>query len=209
MARDWKTTWNERYSEPEYAYGTQPNVYLKEQLDKLQPGMILFGAEGEGRNAVYAARQGWTVSAFDISDAGRKKAWQLAEAYGVNVDYRVGQLPELDFLPGQFDAIALIYAHFPAGIRAAYHRLLDTFLKPGGTIVLEAFGKQHLPYRERNPDVGGPRDRESLFSTEDIRQDFPGYEIRQLEEMEVELHEGKYHNGLGSVVRFVGRKPAG
>ena len=67
--------WNDRYSNPEYAYGTAPNEWFKEQLTHLPgKGRILLPAEGEGRNAVFAAKQGWEVSAFDPSEAGREKA---------------------------------------------------------------------------------------------------------------------------------------
>jgi hypothetical protein len=74
-----KEQWNERYSASEYIYGTGPNTWLVEKLAGLQPGKILFPAEGEGRNAVHAARLGWNVAAFDQSEAGRKKALKLAE----------------------------------------------------------------------------------------------------------------------------------
>jgi SAM-dependent methyltransferase len=206
MKDPWLKRWDERYSNTAYAFGEKPNEYLRGQLEKLEPGSILFAAEGEGRNAVYAAKLGWTVSAFDISTEGRKKALQLAEKNKVSLDYKVGQLPDLDYTEGQFDAIALIYAHFPASIKSAYHKLLSTYLRKGGTVIFEAFGKKHLPYREKNPKVGGPRDLESLFSIEELLADFTDYEITELVEKEVELNEGLYHSGTGSVVRFVGRK---
>lgn len=206
MKDPWLKRWDERYSNTAYAFGEQPNEYLREQLEKLEPGSILFAAEGEGRNAVYAAKLGWTVSAFDISTEGRKKALQLAEKNQVSLDYKIGQLPDLDYTEGQFDAIALIYAHFPASIKSAYHKLLSTYLRKGGTVIFEAFGKKHLPYREKNPKVGGPRDLESLFSVEELLADFTDYEITELVEKEIELNEGLYHSGTGSVVRFVGRK---
>ena len=79
MNEPWIERWNDRYSKDEFAYGEQPNNYLKEQLQKLDAGAILFPAEGEGRNAVFAAKLGWTVSAFDISVEGKKKALLLAE----------------------------------------------------------------------------------------------------------------------------------
>jgi hypothetical protein len=79
MNDPWTERWNERYSKDEFAYGEQPNKFLKEQLEKLAAGTILFPAEGEGRNAVFAAQLGWTVSAFDISAEGKNKANRLAE----------------------------------------------------------------------------------------------------------------------------------
>ncbi|MEQ8364470.1 MAG: class I SAM-dependent methyltransferase [Cyclobacteriaceae bacterium] len=206
MNSTWKDKWNERYSAETYAYGEQPNKFLKEQLDKLPVGSILFPAEGEGRNAVYAAQQGWLVYAFDISIEGQKKAFQLAEKNKVKIEYSVGELQTLNYKPNQFDVIALIYAHFPAAIKSSYHKTLDTYLKKDGVIIFEAFSKRNIDYVAKNEKVGGPRDIGSLFSEEEIKSDFPNYEFDQLEEVEIELYEGMYHNGMGSVIRFVARK---
>lgn len=117
----WLERWNKRYSNDECAYGTQPNNYLKDQLQKLETGSVLFPAEGEGRNAVFAAQLGWNVSAFDISAEGKNKALQLAENNNVEIDYQVGELQNLNFQKEQFDVIALIYAHFPADIKSSIH----------------------------------------------------------------------------------------
>lgn len=198
--------WNARYSEENYAYGKEPNLFFKEQLAKLPVGHILLGAEGEGRNAVYAATLGWTVTAFDISDAGKAKALELAREKDVVLDYKVGYLPELLFGEEQFDVIGLIYAHFPPAIRSEYHSHLHKLLKPGGLIILEGFGKNHLKFRKLNEKVGGPGDLETLFSIEELQADFKNYTIKVLEERVIDLSEGKYHNGTGSVVRFVGEK---
>jgi hypothetical protein len=206
MTDNWLKRWNDRYSIEEYVYGVQPNEYLKEQLETLPVGTILFAAEGEGRNAVFAATLGWTVSAFDISLNGRNKAVRLAESSNVKIDYSVGELPALDYGPETFDAIALIYAHFPANIKSKYHKMLDKFLRKGGIVIFEAFSKNHLDYKRKNEKVGGPDDLASLFSMEEIKSDFANYEIIELAEKEIELQEGLYHYGKGSVIRFVGRK---
>lgn len=204
--QDWLDRWNQRYRGEGYAFGTDPNVYLKEQLSQFPIGSILFPAEGEGRNAVYAAQLGWEVSAFDISDVGRDKAIQLATDRGVTIRYDVGELDALHYGVNQFDVIALIYAHFPAAIKSAYHRQLSTYLKPGGMVIFEAFSKNHLAYKQKNERVGGPSDIASLFSIEEIQADFSGYKALQLEETVIELHEGTYHEGVGSVIRFTGQK---
>jgi SAM-dependent methyltransferase len=206
MNEIWKDKWNERYAGDEFAYGEEPNNYLKEQLQKLDIGKILLPAEGEGRNAAYAAKLGWTVSAFDISGEGQKKALQLAERNKVIIDYQVGDLQKLNYKNEQFDAIALIYAHFPAEIKSKLHKDLDKLLIKGGTIIFEAFSKTHLEYLKKDEKVGGPKDVDSLFSIDEIKSDFSNYEISELEEIEIQLNEGLYHNGLGSVIRFVGRK---
>ena len=131
MDNDVLRMWDTRYGKDEYAYGTEPNQFLKEKLENLEPGSILFPAEGEGRNAVYAAQLGWKVSAFDISEVGKQKALKLAGQKKVSIDYKIGELSELGYQPAQFDAIALIYAHFPPNIRSGYHKLLHTYLKKG------------------------------------------------------------------------------
>ena len=202
----WTSQWNERYRDEAFAYGEEPNAYLKEQLVKLPIGTILFPAEGEGRNAVFAATLGWNVSAFDISQEGKNKAMLLAEKNKVTIDYQVGSLEELKFEEGQFDAIALIYAHFPAKIKSEYHKQFDRFLKKKGTLIFESFSKKHIDYVNANEQVGGPKDIDSLFSIEEIKADFPNYTFLELVEQEIELHEGLYHNGTGSVIRFVGQK---
>ena len=206
MNETWIERWDERYSATEFAYGIQPNNYLKEQLENLDAGTILFPAEGEGRNAVFAAKLGWTVSAFDISAEGKKKALQLAEANKVTIDYQVGELQALNYHAEQFDAMALIYAHFPADIKSLYHQTLDKYLRKNGVIIFEAFSKKHLDYISKNEKMGGPKDIASLFSMEEIKSDFADYEIIELAEKEIELSEGMFHNGKGSVIRFTGRK---
>jgi len=206
MTDAWTDRWNERYSKDEFAFGEEPNEYLKEQLEKLSAGTILFPAEGEGRNAVFAAKLGWTVSAFDISIEGKKKAMRLADANNVTIDYQVGELQTLNYHNEQFDAIALIYAHFPADIKSLYHKTLDKYLRKGGVIIFESFSKKHIDYVLKNEKVGGPRDLPSLFLIDEIRSYFADYDFEELEETEIELNEGIYHVGLGSVIRFVGRK---
>lgn len=206
MNNFWTERWNDRYNNEEFAYGEEPNNYLKEQLEKLTPETILFPAEGEGRNAVFAAKLGWEVSAFDISGEGKNKALKLAATNNVAIDYQVGELDSLNYHTEQFDAIALIYAHFPAEIKSTIHKALDQYLKKGGFIIFEAFSKKHLEYLAKNDKVGGPKDIESLFSIKEIQSDFPNYEFFELEEKEIELNEGVFHNGKGSVIRFVGRK---
>lgn len=131
---------------------------------------------------------------------------RLADEYHVRVDYNVGELDSLHYQEEQFDAIALIYAHFPASIKSSLHNKLSAKLRKGGIIIFEAFSKNHLEYRNKNEKVGGPRELDMLFSIEEIQHDFPNFEILILEEKVIELHEGDFHNGEGSVIRFVGKR---
>ncbi|MBA6153993.1 class I SAM-dependent methyltransferase [Gelidibacter maritimus] len=201
--------WNNRYKEKEFAYGTHPNVFFKNTIDKLNlDGTLLLPAEGEGRNAVYAAKKGLEVIAFDISEEGRNKAMELARSENVKIDYRVGELNQLDLKKNSFDALALIYAHFAAHEKEKLHQDLAELIKPNGYLILEGFSVNNLELREKNPKVGGPANREMLYTKQEIKDTFIDFEIIHLEETLIELKEGNFHNGLASVIRFIGKKKA-
>lgn len=202
-----KEMWNSRYGNSEYAYGIAPNEFFKTIINQQNlTGKILLPAEGEGRNAVYAAKKGLDVFAFDTSIEGKKKAEQLAAKEGVTINYEVGEFFNLNLIKEEFDAAALIYAHFPPSILSKYYQKVGELIKPNGLLILEGFSTNHLEFRAANPKVGGPNKLEMLFSEETIKTNFPNFQIIQLDEVEVELNEGLYHNGIGKVIRFVGRK---
>ena len=137
--------WDARYEDEGYAYGTEPNAYFRRQLDRLPPGRLLLLAEGEGRNAVYAAKRGWQVTAVDFSDEGRAKAQRLAAAQGVRLAYQVADLTTLNWQqPGHYDAVGLIYAHLAPTDRRAVHAAVAASLAPGGHLILEAFSPRQL-----------------------------------------------------------------
>ena len=198
--------WNERYKQQEFAYGIEANEFLKEVLGNYKLGKILFPAEGEGRNAVFAAKLGWEVNAFDLSIEGKKKADYLASINKVYINYEIGNLDELHYQKESFDAIALIYAHFPPQIKNIYYQTIETYLKKGGVIIFEAFSKNHNTYQNMYPNVGGPNNKKMLFSVNEVQSYFANYQILELVEKEINLSEGLYHNGLGSVTRFIGIK---
>lgn len=200
--------WNERYSKEGFAYGKEPNLFFKEQLEILPNNLkILFPAEGEGRNVVYAALKGHQAFAFDISVEGKNKAEQLAKQENVEINYQVGQIDNIELENQSFDVIVLVFAHFPPPVKANIYNKLIKLLKPNGKIILEGFSKSHIEYSNKNPKVGGPKKIEMLFSKEEIEKDFKDLKTLYLEEVEIELKEGKYHNGLSSVIRYIGQKP--
>lgn len=190
--------WNVRYATDEYVYGTEPNSFFRENLLKLTPGKILLPAEGEGRNAVFAAKKDWQVTAFDNSIEGQRKALQLAEKEGVSISYLLDSFDSANFPPQYFDCIALIYTHMPASERNTNHRKLVSFLKPGGYLIIEGFSKNQLQFNS-----GGPRDSGMLFSVEELKSDFYDFKIIQVEETETELKEGTFHDGKASVIRLL------
>jgi 2-polyprenyl-3-methyl-5-hydroxy-6-metoxy-1,4-benzoquinol methylase len=195
--------WDERYARQEYIYGTEPNKFLKEQLSLLKPGRILFPAEGEGRNAVFAASLGWETDAFDQSVEGQKKAVKLATHKGVNINYYIQSLNDWNPEPDQYDCIALIFVHLPDGLRQQVHNAVVKALKPGGTLLLEAFTLNQLPRTS-----GGPKTAELLFTKEHIESDFEHLTFTEFAETQTTLDEGPLHQGLADVIQLTAIKPA-
>jgi len=193
--------WQTRYSCDDYIYGVNPNDFLRNQLLNLKPGRILFPAEGEGRNAVFAASLCWKVDAFDFSSEARKKALKLADRNKVTIDYKLASFQEISHEENSFDCIALIYAHQPSDKRALYHQKMLSFLKPGGTIILEAFSKEQL-----TNNSGGPKNIDLLFSKTELENDFKSLSFYDIKEENLVLDEGLLHFGKASVVRMIGTK---
>lgn len=192
--------WNDRYESDDYVYGTAPNEFLKSQLDPIQePGRLLLLAEGEGRNAVYAAEKGWQVTAVDFSDQGRGKALALAASRGVSLDYHVMDVRQFDFeANGPWDAIGLIYSHFPSDFRSDLFKRCLSALRTGGCIIFELFTPAQLNYTS-----GGPKDLSMLYAEAMAKADFSQASSLSVEETNIELNEGPGHTGTAAVVRGV------
>jgi 2-polyprenyl-3-methyl-5-hydroxy-6-metoxy-1,4-benzoquinol methylase len=193
--------WNERYATEEYAYGIEPNQYYKEQLENLVPGNILFPAEGEGRNAVHAAKKGWEVFTFDPSVEGKRKAEKLASENGVIINYQIAGYENIQYLSNSFDCLVLIFAHMHPLKRNNYHQKLISLLKPGGTLILEGFSKKQI-----NNKTGGPGDIDMLFSKEELQADFASFSELSITETNYIFDEGPFHQGTASVIRVFGVK---
>lgn len=193
--------WNKRYAIEEYAYGMEPNKFFKEQIRKLKPGKILLPAEGEGRNAVFAARLGFDVIAFDPSVEGKTKALQLAEQHQVNIDYRIESYESIMLEENSVDVLVMIFAHIPQQLRREYHQKLLKYLKPGGTLILEGFSKKQI-----DKDTGGPKDISMLFSQEELKSDFNSMSDMAITKKDINLKEGIYHQGIASVIQLIGKK---
>lgn len=201
-----KEFWNDRYSSLDFAYGESPNNFFKQELSKLPKGKILLPADGEGRNSVFAASTKWNSFACDISESGQSKALLLAKKHNTHIDFKVGDFGKLAYKEESFDCVALIYAHFPPQNKLKFFKLVDGYLKIGGVLILEGFSKTHLEYKTKNPEVGGPKNLDVLFSLEEVQSVFRNYSVSIAEEVVIELSEGDYHVGQGSVIRFVAKK---
>jgi SAM-dependent methyltransferase len=194
-------SWEERYAKEEYAYGKEPNEFFKNEIEKLNPGRLLLVGEGEGRNAVYAAKLGWNVDAVDFSEMAKKKTLALAKENNVEINYVVQDLntfkPEENF----YDAVGIIFIHLDEELRRNVHYKVINSMKKNGQIIFEAFEKEQIKRTS-----GGPKNIELLYSLEDIVSDFIRLDFKKLSKETVSLEEGKYHLGEAVVIRFVGNK---
>jgi hypothetical protein len=202
-----KEFWDRRYEEDGFAYGKKPNAFIEEQLKKIHPmGKILFPAEGEGRNAVFAAQLGWSVEAYDLSETGKRKAEIWAAEEGLNLDYRLGSFTEISYPLASFDALILCYVHMPQSMKKDFfHRHLE-FMKPGALFLMEAFSTNNLSLKKENPQIGGPDQSDLLYSVLEVESLLGEYGTFKIWEETLVLNEGKYHIGTGSVIRCIGHK---
>ncbi len=190
--------WDQRFETSEFVYGIEPNAFLAAILDGEPAGRLLLPAEGEGRNAVYAARRGWQVDAVDYSTAGRDKALALARQAGVTIDYTLADLTLWEPPAATYDLVALVYLHLPSAQRRDVHRRLAAAVKPGGSLILEAFSQAQL-----GNSSGGPQNLDMLYAVDDLQMDFGMLKIRSLVETTVSLDEGAGHQGRAQVIRLI------
>ncbi len=191
--------WNQRYRESEPVYGTEPNAFLATEADRFRPGgSVMCLGEGEGRNAVFLASRGLDVTALDYAEAGLERTGALAAVRGVGVDLVHADLSTYQLPPGRYDGIVAIFLHLPPALRTKVHRAVLAALRPGGVFLAEYFSKDQLRFSS-----GGPKDPSLLYTVDDLREDFGAGTIERLEQKEVELSEGRYHQGRASVIRVV------
>lgn len=198
-------SFDDRYREPDYHYGTEPNAFLTSQRRRFRPGMkALMPGDGEGRNGVWLAEQGLEVTSFDPSPFGVEKIERLAAGRGVRVSARQAGVETWDWQEGQFDVVGLFYIHLPEVLRRAAHANALSTLKPGGIVIMETFSPRQIELRKHGA-AGGPKEIDRLFTCEMLRADFAGARFLLLEETEADFN-GHAHHGRCGVVRMVAEK---
>ena len=196
-------TWNRRFSEAGYLFGTEPNEWLRAQAEHWHAGQrVLCVADGEGRNSVWLAQRGLIVDAFDISEVGVRKGRDFARITGVKVNFAVADVATLRWPESLYDGVAAIFIQFadPALRERIFHGMVRC-LKPGGILVLQGYTQQQLEYR-----TGGPGIASHLYTPQLLREAFAGMEILDLREYEADLSEGTGHKGRSAVIGLVARR---
>lgn len=196
-----KEFWNSRYSEKDHLYTERPNLFLKEFFEKQTPsGRVFVPGDGDGRNGLWLARQGFTVYALDYSAIAVQKANSQAEALGLKYKSLELSIEEWEPQPDFFNQAAIIFLHFPTATLETLLRKIRLSLKSGGSLIIQVFAKEQLPQTS-----GGPKDINLLSSREDFQfltEIFSSVDIRQ---EEVILDEGPLHSGKAFVINVIGR----
>ena len=192
--------WNNRYETNNTVYGNEPNQFFKSFIDTHKPDTILLPAEGEGRNAIYAASKGWKVDAFDFSKVAQEKALKRAEEEKVKINYQVMDIENYK-ASKQYDAVGLIYVHLDPVVRKKFHGEIAKSLPTAGYLIFEAFAKE-----QKNNTSGGPKEEALLYDAPSICSDFQQLHILFCGQKEVDLKEGDFHKGRAHVLRLIGQK---
>lgn len=195
--------WQQRYSEPGYLFGTEPNAFLKSQAHLLpKGGAALAIADGEGRNGVFLAGQGLDVLSVDFSPVGQDKARALAKARGVALRIEQADMTTWNWTPATFDVVAGIFIQFAKpSQRAKIFAGIKHTLKPGGLLLLEGYGLKQLQYK-----TGGPSEPERLYTREMLEEAFGDFTSLDIREYDSVLKEGEHHVGMSALVDLIGRK---
>lgn len=194
--------WDARYAETGWAFGTEPNDFLREHAHALPAnGRVLCLAEGEGRNAVWLAQQGHRVTGMDSAGVGLAKAHALAAERGVTIETVVADLATYDLGTDAWDGIVSIFAHVPLEVRRRVHAALPRALKPGGVLLLEAYRPEQL-----QQGTGGPPDDARMLDRARLRDELGALEWTLAREVEREVIEGRYHTGRAHTVQLIARR---
>ena len=205
--------WDERYASLPWAYGQEPNDFLRQEVDALRTTWGHFKgrralclADGEGRNGVYLAQLGFEVTSLDFSAQARKKALQWAQTCGVALQYTLMDLNDYDFnsndslaleaVGKSWDLIVAIFFQPSKPTRERLYAGLNQALSAQGHFILETKHERSSPESERYPGLATlVRDIEPLLLV-------TGQECAR------ELNEGTYHLGMHEVTQLHAKKMA-
>lgn len=193
--------WDEKYSVNEYVYGTTPNDFLFSMTDRLKKGRVLCLAEGEGRNAVYLAKNGFVAVAVDSSRVGLQKANRLALENDVSIETVLTDLADFTITENSWDSIVSIFCHLPPDLRKHVHEGVATGLKTGGTFLLEAYTPAQLEF-----GTGGPSSAALMMDLVSLRSELKGLRVLHGLETVRNVHEGRSHSGKAAVVQILAEK---
>ncbi|NHQ74802.1 class I SAM-dependent methyltransferase [Roseovarius gahaiensis] len=197
--------WEDRFATPEYIFGQEPSVFLAENAHLLTKGATALAvADGEGRNSVFMAQQGMTVTALEYAPSAIAKAKALAERHGVADQITFLQVDVMEYdWPEVYDLVAGIFIQFVGPEdRARLFDAMKSSVAPGGLMMLHGYTPQQIEY-----GTGGPPNPANMYTQTILRDAFSGWEIIRCAEYEREIQEGTGHCGQSALIDLIARKP--
>lgn len=192
--------WNGKFSKADYFYGINPNDFLASNIELLKNHQkLLCLGEGEGRNAIFFAKNGFEVSAIDASNLGLEKLQNRAiqeklDIKTICMDLNFWETDE------KYDVIVASYLHMYKDEREELFKKIEESLNKNGYFIAEFFSTKQLSFNS-----GGPKDLDLLYSLEDFQNYFNLCKKKITEEIVV-LDEGIGHQGEACVIRVVIQK---
>lgn len=180
--------WNERYADREYLWDVGPNQFVERHLAGLTPGTAVDLAAGEGRNAVWLARQGWSVTAVDFSQVGLDKAQRLAADHGVGERVEFVRADALSWAPAAaVDLVVIAYLQLPADEVRTVLEHAATWLASGGRVLVVAHDRTNVEHGH-----GGPPAVAVCYDVDSTVEALAGLEVElgEVAERTVETDDG-------------------
>ena len=187
--------WDGPYLTEDPSFNTEANAFLVDVAGDLESGRALDVGMGQGRNALHLARQGWSVSGFDVSRAGVSQALEAAAEQELEIDAVVQSSQEYDWGVERWDLIVLAYFPF---LRPALPSILAG-LRPGGAVVVEAYHADSALDRPPGPGAG------VTFATNELLRLFTDLRVIQYQDLRAKADWGLFETRL---VRLFARKQA-
>ena len=194
--------WDERYSIDDYLFGQKPAQALLRNEEYLVPrGETLLIADGEGRNSVYLAKNGFKVTSSDSSIVAQQKAKALADSQNVKVNFKLENFFDIDWSKKQYDnIIGICFQFIPPELIGEAFMGLRSATKKGGTILIHGYTPEQINY-----GTGGPKDASLMYTEATFTHSFTNSEIYLLEKYEAVISEGPGHNGKSAMIDFVAK----
>jgi SAM-dependent methyltransferase len=168
--------WDERYAATSLVWSSGPNALFAQIVADLPAGRALDLACGEGRNALWLAERGWSVTAVDFSAVGVAKGRQLSQPRHVEVTWQVADVTSAELGSAEYDLVAVLYLHLTRAQSEAVLGRCARALAPGGTLVVIGHDRTNL-----TEGVGGPQDPDILHDPDELAGAVPTLRIERCE----------------------------
>jgi 2-polyprenyl-3-methyl-5-hydroxy-6-metoxy-1,4-benzoquinol methylase len=194
--------WEKRFSASGYAFGKEPNAFLKSQEPLLRGRKTALSvADGEGRNGIWLAEQGLDVLTIDFSPAGIAKAQALAAERGVKLRTEMADVTKWHWPKNAFDVVVAIFIFVDPPDRDALFANLKGALRPGGLLLIQGYRPKQLEYK-----TGGPSDAARMYTREILQAGFGDMAKLDIREHDTLISEGHSHAGMSALIDLVATK---